>query len=54
MCGETLQNAWTEEEAVAEANAAFTPDELVDAALVCDDCWQNMRYAVPELDQRYS
>jgi hypothetical protein len=41
------------EQAVGEATAVFRPDELVDVARVCDDCWRRMRDAMPDLDARY-
>jgi len=53
-CGGVFTKGWTDEEAMAEANAAFIVAELKDAATVCDPCWHQMRAAMPDLDARYS
>lgn len=53
-CGEAFISGWSDEEAKAEAEATFTPAELVDAAIVCEDCWQAMRKAMPDMDARYA
>jgi hypothetical protein len=52
-CGGTFVKGWTDEEANAEAAEAFAPSELEDVALVCEDCWQAMRAAMPDFDARY-
>jgi hypothetical protein len=52
-CGGTFEKGRPDEDAWAEALAAFTPAELEDAAVVCDDCWKAMRADMPELDERY-
>jgi len=54
-CGGTFPRGWTDEEAAAEALAAFSPGELLTEAVgvVCDDCWQAMRREMPDLDARY-
>lgn len=52
-CGETYTSGWTDEEAAAEAAAAFSAEELYDPATVCDPCWREMRAAIPDLDARY-
>ncbi len=51
-CGDTftLQEGW---DPMAEASAVFRPEELADAAHVCDDCWRAMRAAMPDMDARY-
>ena len=38
---------------MGEAHAVFRPEELVDTARVCDDCWQAMRSDMSDLDARY-
>lgn len=53
-CGGVYVALATDEEVAAEAAAAFSPDELVDAASVCDDCWHSMRAAMPDFDARYA
>lgn len=53
-CGGTFPKAWSDEEALAEAEDAFDPSELEDAAVVCDDCWREMRRAMPDFDARYA
>lgn len=53
-CGGTFAKGWTDEEAAAEAGSAFSPAELDDAAIVCDDCWQKMRATMGDLDTRYA
>lgn len=51
-CGITykIEPGW---DAEVEAAEAFTPEELEDQAVVCDDCWHAMRRDIPELDARY-
>jgi hypothetical protein len=39
-CGKVFESGWSEEEAHAEAEAAFTPAELAETAVVCDGCYQ--------------
>jgi hypothetical protein len=39
VCRNVYRKAWSDEEALAEAESVFTPAELQDAAPVCDDCW---------------
>lgn len=51
-CGKTYAQD-PDHDAQAEAEAAFSPAELKDAGIVCDDCWHAMRDAIPELDARY-
>lgn len=53
-CHHTFDQAWSDEDAAAEAETAgFTSAELADPAVVCDDCWQAMRAAMPDLDAMY-
>lgn len=52
-CGGSFVADWSEEEAAAEAAAAFTPDELADTEEVCETCWRQMREQMPDLDERY-
>ena len=40
QCGETFKSEWSDEEAQAEARANFSPEELADTAVVCDDCYK--------------
>ena len=40
--------------AAVEAEETFTPEELADVAVVCDDCWNAMRVAMPDFDARYA
>lgn len=42
-----------EHDAQAEADTVFRPEELDGAAMLCEDCWQAMRAAMPHLDARY-
>lgn len=55
-CGGTFEAAWTEAEAKAEADAVYQPGELdrEGAAMVCHDCWLEMRVAIPDMDARYT
>lgn len=47
-CGGTFMKAWSDEEAQAEAEELFEPDELLDdPVLVCDVCWNKMRTEYP-------
>jgi hypothetical protein len=48
-CGGTWDKVWTDEEAMAEAEATFTEAELTDAAVICDDCYQAFMPALPRL-----
>ena len=41
-CKETFDNAWSEEEAKAEALEAF--GTLEDMAVICDPCWKKMGF----------
>lgn len=52
-CGDTYTQIWTDDDARAEANAVFRPEELVDAAVVCDACFTEMRAAMPDMNARY-
>ena len=49
-CGETFTKVWSDEEATAEAEQLF-PNDLDDLVVVCDDCWQEMVGATPEVIQ---
>lgn len=51
-CGGNFPKGWSDDEAATEAGV-FAPSELVDAAVVCGDCWQEMRRQMPDLDERY-
>lgn len=53
VCRGTFSKSRSDEDAAAEADAAFSPDELEAAGVVCEDCWQKMRGAMPSLDDRY-
>jgi len=48
-CGGTFEEAWTDEEANAEARDVFGMDHEQDPtmALVCDDCYKAMIAAYP-------
>lgn len=52
-CQGIFRSGWSDEKAQAEARSAFSEQELVDTAVVCDDCWREMRAAMPDLDERY-
>lgn len=52
-CGGVFEHGWSYEEAQAEAKATFTAEELAHTAVVCEDCWQAMRRAMPDFDARY-
>jgi len=43
-CGGIFEKGWSDEEAAAEADALFSKEELKNAELVCDDCY-NMIFA---------
>jgi hypothetical protein len=47
LCGGTFEKGWSEEEELAEAAASFSPAELEDAAVLCDDCYQPFAAALP-------
>jgi hypothetical protein len=55
LCGQTYEKAWTDEEALAEAEDNFSPAELEDTAVVCDDCYRKFMPELPrtraEIDQ---
>ncbi len=42
VCRETFDYEWTDEEAMAEAEAIFGDSLGDDPAVVCDDCWHKM------------
>ncbi len=48
-CGETFEKAWTDEEAAAEAAGLFSPVELEDVAVICDDCFCEFAPHIPRL-----
>lgn len=52
-CGETYREDCADALEL-EAAEAFTPEELHDSRIVCDDCWQALRAANPALDARYA
>lgn len=52
ICGGTFTDP-EPELAVEEATAVFQSEELEDAGRVCDDCFQDMRRAMPDFDARY-
>jgi hypothetical protein len=52
-CGGTFTSEWSDEDAQTEAALAFDPAELEGAAVVCDDCFQDMRAVMPDMDARY-
>ncbi len=39
-CGGVFEKGWTDDDALAEARDLFSPAELENPAVVCDDCWQ--------------
>jgi len=39
-CGKDFVSEWSDEDALAEAQANFSPEELADTAVVCDDCYE--------------
>jgi hypothetical protein len=45
-CGLVFTCEWTDEEARAEAVAAFGPDALAEADLVCEDCYELVLWAM--------
>lgn len=45
VCKGTFESDWTDEEADAEALEKFTPEELKDRVVVCDDCYRAMGLA---------
>jgi hypothetical protein len=53
FCGRTYDKKWTDEEALTEAQAVFTDEELADVVDICEPCWLILRAAVPAFDQRY-
>jgi hypothetical protein len=53
VCGGCFIADNTKEECLAEAEAVFSPEELTDPVSVCDECWMELRAALPELDARY-
>lgn len=53
-CNGRFAKGWTDEEAMLEAARAFSREELIDASVVCDDCWIRMKRAIPEMDRLYS
>lgn len=50
ICGDPVV---VDAEAVAEAAGTFSKEELADAVVWCETCWQKMRVQVPEFDARY-
>ena len=42
-CGGVFEKGWSDEEAQAEADAAFSQESLgSDPAIVCDDCYKTI------------
>lgn len=54
-CGGTFvqDEEWTDADAMAVAARTFSAEELVGADVVCEDCWQAMNAALPDLAARY-
>lgn len=48
-CGRTFDKDWSDEEARAEAEAAFSAAELEETSDVCDDCHKALMAAMPRL-----
>lgn len=45
-CGQVFRATWSDEEAHAEAEAAFSADELAGGVeVVCDDCYRDLMVA---------
>lgn len=42
ICRGVFEKAWTDEEAMAEAEEAFPTSDLTDTGLVCDDCYEKV------------
>ena len=43
LCHGTFEEGWTDEEALAEYNAAFTEEERAEPReIVCDDCYKKI------------
>ena len=38
-CGGTFKKGWSDEEAMAEPEALFPPQDLEETGIVCDDCF---------------
>jgi hypothetical protein len=53
VCKGTFPKAWSDEEAMSEAEAAFTPEEMAEVDLVCEDCWEAMKADMPDFAARY-
>jgi hypothetical protein len=53
QCKGVFIKGQTDEESMEEANKAFTPEELADTVVVCDECWKLLLEAIPELKSRY-
>jgi DNA-directed RNA polymerase subunit RPC12/RpoP len=52
-CHGTFEKAWTDEEALAEYEAAFTEEERADVReVVCDDCYTLIMADKIELERR--
>lgn len=45
-CHETFESAWTDEEAIAEAQATFSEVELEATEVVCDECYKAVMAAL--------
>jgi DNA-directed RNA polymerase subunit RPC12/RpoP len=42
-CGSPHEKGRSDEEAMAEARAMFSPAEREGMVIVCDDCWQRIK-----------
>jgi hypothetical protein len=52
-CGEEFESERSDASAHAEAALAFPDEDIDDMAVVCDDCWMEMRRTMPEMDAAY-
>lgn len=48
-CGGTWEKIRTDEEAMAEARGLWSPAELEDTAVICDDCFKEFMPHVPRI-----
>lgn len=46
-CGGTFESGWSDEDAIAEARAAFGDQLGKDLVQVCDDCYRVMTAEIP-------
>lgn len=43
QCGGTFEKGWSDEESAAEAQSIWGDLSTEDVALICEDCWQQIR-----------